>query len=131
MQLDQNLFKKDSRGNAIIPLQGSRNGAKGQDIDGGYGINTIKLIYKKGRRSTEINTTYSIVDTRMKVNLPKALEANGGIVGIKIDFSFTSFFSNIIFNRIHSIILYLGFLSIFLFFSKYSSFNSLFCITRP
>ena len=90
MQLDQNLFKKDSRGNAIIPLKGSRNGAKGQDIDGGYGINTIKLIYKKGRRSTEINTTYSIVDTRMKVNLPKALEANGGIVGIKIDFSFTS-----------------------------------------
>ena len=90
MQLYQNLFKKDSRGNAIIPLKGSRNGAKGQDIDGGYGINTIKLIYKKGRRSTEINTTYSIVDTRMKVNLPKALEANGGIVGIKIDFSFTS-----------------------------------------
>ena len=90
MQLDQNLFKKDSRGNAIIPLQGSRNGAKGQDIDGGYGINTIKLIYKKGRRSTEINTTYSIVDTRMKVNLPKVLEANGGTVGIKIDFSFTS-----------------------------------------
>ncbi len=26
----------------------------------------------------------------MKINLPKALEANGGSVGIKIDFSFTS-----------------------------------------
>ena len=26
----------------------------------------------------------------MKVNLPKVLEANGGTVGIKIDFSFTS-----------------------------------------
>ena len=90
MQLDQNLFKQDSRGNAIIPLRGSRNGAKGQDFDGGYGINTITLIYTKGRRSTEVNTTYSIVDTRMKVNLPKALEANGGTVGVKINFSFTS-----------------------------------------
>tara|TARA_B110000046_G_scaffold185480_1_gene227279 strand:+ start:14848 stop:17082 length:2235 start_codon:yes stop_codon:yes gene_type:complete len=90
MQLDQNLFKLDSRGKAIVPLRGSRNGDKGQDFDGGYGINTIKLIYKKGRRSTEINTTYSIVDTRMKVNLPSALEANGGTVGIKINFSFTS-----------------------------------------
>ena len=90
MQLDQNLFKLDSRGKAIVPLRGSRNGDKGQDFDGGFGINTIKLIYKKGRRSTEINTTYSIVDTRMKVNLPSALEANGGTVGIKINFSFTS-----------------------------------------
>ncbi len=90
MQLDQNLFKLDSRGKAIVPLRGSRNGDKGQDFDGGYGINTINLIYKKGRRSTEINTTYSIVDTRMKVNLPSALEANGGTVGIKINFSFTS-----------------------------------------
>jgi hypothetical protein len=90
MQLDQNLFKIDSRGKSIVPIRGSRNGDKGQNFDGGYGINTIKLIYKKGRRSTEVNTTYSIVDTRMKVNLPKALEANGGTVGIKIDFSFTS-----------------------------------------
>ena len=90
MQLDQNLFKKDSRGNAIIPVSGSRNGAKGQDFDGGYGIHTIKLIYKKGRRSTEVDAVYSIIDTRMKINLPKALDANGGSVGIKIDFSFTS-----------------------------------------
>ena len=90
MQLDQNLFKLDSRGKAIVPIRGSRNGDKGQDFDGGYGINTIKLIYKKGRRSTEVNTTYSIVDTRMKVNLPNALEANGGTVGIKINFSFIS-----------------------------------------
>ena len=90
MQLDQNLFKKDSRGNAIIPVRGSRNGAKGQDFDGGYGINTIKLLYKNGRRFTEVEASYSIIDTRMKINLPKALEANGGSVGIKIDFSFTS-----------------------------------------
>jgi hypothetical protein len=26
MNLDQNLFKSDSRGNAVVPLTGSRNG---------------------------------------------------------------------------------------------------------
>ena len=44
MQLDQNLFKKDSRGNAIIPLKGSRNGAKGENFDGGYKIKSVKVI---------------------------------------------------------------------------------------
>ena len=43
MNLDQNLFKKDSRGNAIIPLKGSRNGAKGQDFDGGFKIKSVKV----------------------------------------------------------------------------------------
>ena len=28
MHLDQNLFKSDSRGNALVPLTGSRNGAQ-------------------------------------------------------------------------------------------------------
>jgi hypothetical protein len=28
MNLDQNLFKSDSRGNAVVPLTGSRNGAR-------------------------------------------------------------------------------------------------------
>jgi hypothetical protein len=30
MNVDQNLFKDDSRGNAVVPLTGSRNGARGQ-----------------------------------------------------------------------------------------------------
>ena len=34
MNLDQNLFKSDSRGNAVIPIEGSRNGAQGQVFDG-------------------------------------------------------------------------------------------------
>ena len=29
LQLDQNLFAKDSRGNAVVPVSGSRNGAHG------------------------------------------------------------------------------------------------------
>src|SRR6476620_7457726 len=44
MHLDQNLFKKDSRGNAVIPVSGSRNGAKGQDFDGGHKIKSVSII---------------------------------------------------------------------------------------
>ena len=35
MYLDQNLFKQESRGNAVVPITGSRNGAQGQIFDGG------------------------------------------------------------------------------------------------
>ena len=105
VQMDQNLFKKDSRGNAIIPLSGSRNGAKGQDFDGGYDISKVTIGYEKNTMSkgssknkrnnrkkqiTEVNVEYEISDTRMKIKLPKPLAAKGGTVKINIDFSFIS-----------------------------------------
>lgn len=89
LQLDQNLFKKDSRGNAIIPLKGSRNGAKGQDFDGGYTIKSVKVI-QAGKKTIELDAKYTIVDTRMQVVLPQELKGNGSKVQLKIDFSFTS-----------------------------------------
>ena len=99
IQLDQNLFKKDSRGNAIIPLNGSRNGAKGQEFDGGYNIGNVSLNYttlgkkskkKSKSKSLSVNPNYEITDTRMKIKLSKPLAANGGEIKINIDFSFTS-----------------------------------------
>ena len=90
MQLDQNLFEKDSRGNAIIPLRGSRNGAKGQEFDGGYDITSVKMVSGKGRKSTSVDLTYHIIDTRMQIDLPKALNAKGGQITLKIDYTFTS-----------------------------------------
>ncbi len=90
MQLDQNLFEKDSRGNAIIPLRGSRNGAKGQEFDGGYDITAVKMVVGNGRKSTAVELTYRIVDTRMQIDLPKGLEARGGKITLIIDYSFTS-----------------------------------------
>jgi hypothetical protein len=99
LQLDQNLFKKDSRGNAIIPLNGSRNGAKGQDFDGGYDISKVRLSHtppgKKSKKKSKAkdlttNANYEITDTRMKIKLSKPLAANGGEIKINIDFSFTS-----------------------------------------
>ena len=97
LQLDQNLFKKDSRGNAIIPISGSRNGAKGQDFDGGYSLENVQLSYtsppkkgKKKRKAIQMAATYDIVDTRMKIKLSEPLASNGGEIKIGIDFSFTS-----------------------------------------
>ena len=45
LQLDQNLFEDSSRGNSIIPMAGSRNGARGQNFDGGFKISSISVSY--------------------------------------------------------------------------------------
>ena len=90
MNVDQNLFKKDSRGNAIIPLKGSRNGAKGQDFDGGFKIKSIKVISSVGGKSVEKEATFTVVDTRMQIDLPQGLNGNGASIKLKIEFSFVS-----------------------------------------
>lgn len=90
MNLDQNLFKSDSRGNALIPLNGSRNGARGEVFDGGHKIKSVKVVTTSRGKSVEKEVKYSITDTRMQVFLDDDLKAKGGIVKIKIDFSFIS-----------------------------------------
>lgn len=82
MQLDQNLFKKDSRGNATIPLSNSRYGDKGQGFDGGYNIKSVKVDGHVAK--------YTITDTRMQIDLPKQLKGNGSKLKISIDYSFVS-----------------------------------------
>ena len=44
LHMDQNIFKTDSRGNAIIPLNGRRNGSRGQMLDGGFKISAVQII---------------------------------------------------------------------------------------
>ena len=90
MNVDQNLFKKDSRGNAVISLKGSRNGAKGQDFDGGFKIKSVKVLSTVAGKPVEKDVTFTIIDTRMQVNLPQDLNANGASVKLKIEFSFIS-----------------------------------------
>jgi len=90
MQLDQNLFKSDSRGTAIIPPTGSRNGARGQQFDGGYTIKSVKLISVEKGKTIESNVEFLIDDTRMQIFLPSALSAGGGQLKLKIDYSFVS-----------------------------------------
>lgn len=90
MHLDQNLFQKDSRGNAVIPVKGSRNGARGEEFDGGHKIKSVVLLSTANGKTIEKELKYTIVDTRMQVILPQAIKANGGNVKLKINFSFTS-----------------------------------------
>jgi hypothetical protein len=96
MQLDQNLFKLDSRGNKQVPLNSagipqSRNWGQGQDFDAGYKIKSVKLLTTaKGGKTTESDVKYLINDTRMQVYLPTQLAAGGGQLKLKIEYSFIS-----------------------------------------
>jgi hypothetical protein len=93
MQLDQNLFRLDSRGTAIVPLVGnppkqvSRNWGRGQAFDAGDKIKSVKLLNAKGA-ATELK--FLVSDTRMEVFLPSDIAANGGQVKLKIEWSFIS-----------------------------------------
>jgi hypothetical protein len=93
MNLEQNLFKLDSRGTAIVPLAGnplkqsSRNWGRGQDFDAGFKIKSIKVIGLKG---AETDVKFLVSDTRMQVYLPKEVTAAGGQVKLKIEYSFIS-----------------------------------------
>jgi hypothetical protein len=65
MNLDQN-FKSDSRGNAVVPLTGSRNGAQGEDFDGGHKIKSVKIVSSSKGKSTEVDAKFIITDTECK-----------------------------------------------------------------
>lgn len=84
LQLDQNLFNKDSRGQARMPIgQRSRYGDSKSDFNGGYKITAVKLLNENA------DANYIITDTRMQVRLPKSVKPGGDIIKIKIDYSFT------------------------------------------
>jgi hypothetical protein len=89
MQLDQNLFKQDSRGSAIVPTSGSRNGGRGQVFDAGYKIKSVKVL-GGANNAVATDVKYMVEDTRMQIFLPKELNANGGVLKLKIEYSFIS-----------------------------------------
>ena len=90
LNVDQNLFKNNSRGEAVIPVTGSRNGDKGQVFDGGHKIKSIKVLTTQKGRTVEKEAEFVVTDTRMQVFLPQDLNPNGATVKLKIEFSFIS-----------------------------------------
>ncbi|MEO7306715.1 MAG: M1 family metallopeptidase [Ferruginibacter sp.] len=81
--VEQNLFNKESRGQARMPLNSrSRYGDSKSSFNGGDKISSVK--YADGT-----NADYIITDTRMQIRLPKALKPGGDAIKIKIDYSFT------------------------------------------
>ncbi|MGG9962608.1 M1 family metallopeptidase [Ferruginibacter sp. SUN106] len=83
LQLEQNLFNKDSRGQARMPIDSrSRYGDSKSAFSGGDKITGVK--YEDG---TPVN--YIITDTRMQVRLRTPVKPGGDVIKLKIDFSFT------------------------------------------
>ncbi len=82
LQLDQNMFSKEGRGQAISPLTKSRYGDANASFDGGYTISSVTDL-------TGTPVDYIITDTRMQIRLTQALAAKGGKTGFKIQYSYT------------------------------------------
>ena len=81
--LDQNLFNKESRGQARMPLgQRSRYGDSKSNFSGGYKITSVKLV------TENVDANYIITDTRMQIRLPKSVKPGGDVIKIKIEYSF-------------------------------------------
>lgn len=80
MQLDQNIYKKDSRASATTTEAGGR-WANAKFTNG----DVIKSVTIGDNKST---AKYIISDTRMQVWLPDAVAASGGKVKVTIQFEF-------------------------------------------
>lgn len=83
LQLDQNIYADTSRSNAATSISGGR-WANRDAFNGGYAIDGVTAILD----GKEYKANYQIIDTRMKISLPKALKAQGGTVRFKMNYSF-------------------------------------------
>lgn len=83
LQLDQNLFKPDSRGAATTPVSGDRFDVKGFS-KGGYHIGAVTVTYK-GKSYT---VSPVITDARMQVRLKEPLRAHGDKISVKVNYHF-------------------------------------------
>ncbi|WP_345232284.1 M1 family metallopeptidase [Olivibacter ginsenosidimutans] len=82
LQLDQNLFAKESRGMRSIPVGKSRYGSHETPFDGGYTIKSVKS-------SNGEELKYTVTDTRMQVFLPHTLAPKGDQVKLQIEYAYT------------------------------------------
>jgi hypothetical protein len=84
LQLDQNLFKPDSRGAAVTPISGDRFDVRGFSR-GGYHIESVSVTYK--------GQTYKVVpvitDARMQVRLNVPMGGKGDKISVKINYNFS------------------------------------------
>ena len=83
LQLDQNIFKPDSRAAAVTRYPGDYAGVLGK-TNGGYQINNVTI--NQGEKSYSVQPIIS--DTRMQIRLSKAMQPKGDQVSIKMNFSF-------------------------------------------
>src|SRR5690606_32089096 len=82
LQLDQNLFHQDSRGQAVVPLEDSRYGSASSTFNGGFTLDNIRF-------ADGTPAKYAIIDTRMRLELTAPLKPQGGQISFDLDFSYT------------------------------------------
>jgi len=83
LQLDQNIFKPDSRSVAATRYPGDYFAVLGNP-NGGYQIKNVTI--KHGENSYSVKPV--ITDTRMQIRLKTAMQPKGDQVSIKMNFSF-------------------------------------------
>lgn len=88
LQLDQNLFREDSRGNVLNPPD-ARFAARG--FQGGFVLDGVRALRRTGgpRGATRrVSLANTINGTVMRVELDQPLAPRGGVVSLDIGFSF-------------------------------------------
>jgi len=83
LQVDQNIYSLQSRGNAVTEIVGGRWANRGT-FDGGYELKSVELIDATGKATP---AKYLVSDTRMQVKLSSDLKA-GGTLKLRIAYSF-------------------------------------------
>lgn len=84
LQLDQNIYKENSRGEDVNPVTGGR--WSNRKFTDGDVIRSVTILRPDGKA---VNADYVISDTRMQIILPEALRAAGGTIRFRIDYSFS------------------------------------------
>ncbi|WP_210518628.1 M1 family metallopeptidase [Hymenobacter terricola] len=84
LQVDQNLFRTDSRGAAVTPVVGGRFGNSARGFKGGDSLQTV-TVELHGKK---VQANYHVYDTRMQIILPEALKAHGDKLKITVAYGF-------------------------------------------
>lgn len=88
LQLDQNLFKKNSRGQSRMPATSrSRYGDANSDFEGGYVIKSVKILPTIKGGIAE-SADYLIDDTRMQLKLKAPIKSVGDNIVVQIEYSY-------------------------------------------
>jgi outer membrane lipoprotein-sorting protein len=82
LQLDQNIYKEDSRAQATTLQTGGR--WANRTYTNGFEIQSVSVTQQMKTHSP----VYQVSDTRMKLQPLQPVPANGGVIQIKIDYSF-------------------------------------------
>jgi hypothetical protein len=82
LQLDQNMFREDSRGTATEPVGGTRLAPR--QFTQGFVLKSVKIDLH-GKTS---EAKYVVTDTRMQIVLPEAMKAKGDEIEITFEYSF-------------------------------------------